>query len=73
MKISVKSYSGYKADERPVKFWIGERAFFVESIEDQWRGTDSVYFCVHTDDGKTYVLRHSETTDEWTLEKSSQP
>jgi hypothetical protein len=70
MKISVQSYSGYKADERPIKFWIGDRPFFVESIEDQWRGTDSVHFCVHADDGKTYVLRHSETTDEWTLEKS---
>ena len=28
------------------------------------------YFCVHADDGKTYVLRHTETTDEWILEKS---
>jgi hypothetical protein len=73
MKISVKSYSGYKADERPIKFWIGEHPLFVESIEDQWRGIDSVYFRVHADDDKTYVLRHSEATDEWTLENSPEP
>jgi hypothetical protein len=70
MKISVQSYSGYKADERPIKFWVSERPLFVESIEEQWRGTDSVYFRIRADDGKTYVLRHSETADEWTLEKS---
>jgi hypothetical protein len=73
MKISVQSYSGYKADERPIKFFIGERPLFIESIEDQWRGTDAVYFRVHADDGRMYVLRHSETADEWTLEKSSEP
>jgi hypothetical protein len=72
MKIPVQSYSGYRANERPIKFWIGERIFFVESIEDQWRGTDSVYFRVHADDGNTYVLRYRETSDEWTLEKSPQ-
>jgi hypothetical protein len=70
MKISVQSYSGYKADERPIKFWVSERPLFVESIEEQWRGTDSVYFRVRADDGRMYVLRHSETVDEWTLEKS---
>lgn len=52
MKISVQSYSGYKADERPIKFWVSERPLFVESIEEQWRGTDSVYFRVHADDGR---------------------
>jgi hypothetical protein len=70
MKISVQSYSGYKANERPIKFWIGDAVFFVELIEDQWRGIDSTYFRVHADDGNSYVLRYTETTDEWSLEKS---
>ena len=71
MNIQVESYSGYKVNQRPIKFWIGDRVFFVESIEDQWRGTDAVYFRVHADDGKTYILRYTETTDTWTLEKSA--
>ena len=71
MKIEVECYSGYKLNERPIKFRIGDSVLFVESIEDEWRGTDGTYFRVHADDGKTYILRYTETTDTWTLEKSA--
>jgi len=71
MNIQVESYSGYKVNQRPIKFWIGDRVFFVESIEDQWHGIDAIYFRVHADDGNTHILRYTETTDTWTLEKSS--
>ena len=68
MKLKVECYSGHKADQRPVKFWLGESVLFVESVEDQWYGPDDVYFRVRADDGNIYVLRHNEETDEWTLE-----
>jgi hypothetical protein len=72
MNIQVESYSGYKVNQRPITLWIGDRVFFVESIEDQWRGTDAVYFRVHGDDGKTYRLRYTESGDTWTLEKPAE-
>jgi len=68
MKLRVECYSGHKADERPVKFWLGDDVLFIESIEDQWYGPDAVYFRVSADDGNIYVLGHNERTDEWTLE-----
>ena len=68
MKLRVECYSGHTADERPVKFWMGETILFVESVEDQWFSPESAYFRVRADDGNTYVLAHNETSDEWTLE-----
>lgn len=70
MKIRVECYSGYKPNQRPVKFWIDDNALFVESIVDQWHGVDAMYFRVHADDGKTYILRYTEGTDVWKLEQS---
>ena len=68
MKIQVECYSGHKPDQRPIKFWLGDVALFVESIEDQWYGPDDSYFRVRADDGNTYVLGHNEKNDAWTLE-----
>ena len=68
MQVIVESYSGHKANERPVKFWISEQPAFVESVEDQWRSTDAIYFRVRADDGNAYVLKYTESTDVWTLE-----
>lgn len=68
MQVIVESYSGHKANERPVKFWISEKPVFVESVEDQWRSTDAIYFRVRADDGNAYVLKYTESTDVWTLE-----
>jgi hypothetical protein len=73
MKLQVECYSGHRADERPVKFWLGDSVLFVESMEDQWYGPDDVYFRVRADDGNTYVLGHNEKTDEWTLESFRSP
>ncbi len=73
MKIKVECYSGYKANERPIKFWLGDVDRFVESIEDQWYGPDDSYFRIQADDGNTYVLGHNEKKDEWTLESFRSP
>ena len=68
MKIQVECYSGHKADERPIKFWLGDLVLFVETVEDQWYGPDDIYFRVVADDGNIYVLGHNEHNDDWTLE-----
>jgi hypothetical protein len=67
MKIQVACYSGYKADERPIRFSLGGPDLFVDSIQDQWHGIGESYFRVLADDGNTYLIRHQEKTGEWTL------
>jgi hypothetical protein len=70
MKIRVECYSGYKTDERPVRFFLGERGYQVMEIRDQWYGPESTYFKVRADDGNFYILRNawSEQSSEWFLE-----
>ena len=68
MVLRVQCYAGRKADERPVKFQMGEREFVVEEILDQWYGPSEIYFKVRADDGNLYILRHNRSPDEWQLE-----
>jgi hypothetical protein len=36
MKLRVECYSGRKADERPVRFQLGEREYFIEEVLGCW-------------------------------------
>jgi len=65
--IKVETYSGYKADERPVSFAIRERTFAVKEVLDRWYGEGHDYFKVRADDGFIYILRHDRDNDEWEL------
>jgi hypothetical protein len=68
MTVEVESYSGFKADERPLRFRLGERWLAVEDVVDRWYDPDATYFRVRADDGATYILRHVEGSEVWTLE-----
>ena len=70
MKLQVECYSGSKADERPVRFRLGERLFMVEEVLDQWYGPDDSFFKLRADDGNLYIIRHSLSAVEqdWQLE-----
>jgi len=67
MKLVVQCYSGHKADQRPIRFQLGDHRYEVEEILDQWYGPDHVFFKVRADDGNHYILQHQEAADEWTL------
>jgi hypothetical protein len=67
-ELKVECYAGYRADQRPLRFSLGENTFEVENVEDQWYGRTAIYFRVLANDGNTYVLRHDEEGDVWTLE-----
>ncbi len=56
MIVQVQCYAGRKADERPVRFQIGDRDFSVEEIFERWYGPDASFYKVRADDGKTYLL-----------------
>jgi hypothetical protein len=70
MTLRVECYSGRRADERPIRFWMDEGSYFVEEIIDQWYGQDPAFFKVRADDGNQYILRHdtSPGIDVWSLE-----
>ena len=66
--VKVECSSGYKKDERPLRFVMGKRLFEVVAVDDQWYSPDAIYFRVKADDGNLYVLRHDEAQDQWRLE-----
>jgi len=72
--LHVECYSGQKADERPVRFRLGDRDYFVEELLDQWYGPDDTYFKIRADDGNLYILRHrlAAEEDSWYLESFRQ-
>jgi len=65
--LTVETYSGYKADERPVAFHLGERRIAIREILDRWYGEDHAYFKVTGEDQMGYILRHDRSADTWEL------
>jgi hypothetical protein len=65
--IRVDCYSGYKADERPMKLYLAGRALEISAIEDRWYSPGATFFRVVVKDGDGYVLRHEEAQDVWSL------
>jgi hypothetical protein len=71
--IEVESYSGHKADERPLRFRLGDRWLAVDAVVDRWYDPQATYFRVQADDGAMYILRHDERAESWTLEAYRRP
>jgi hypothetical protein len=65
--LKVQTYSGYKADERPMSFTLLDRTFQVREVVDQWYGADHDYFKLIADDENLYILRHDKEADEWEM------
>jgi hypothetical protein len=70
MRVEVICYSGYKGDERPLRFRVGSQDYVVEELLDQWYGPQEVYFKVRASDGNVYILRRRSSVPEgeWSLE-----
>lgn len=70
MRVRVESYAGYKADQRPLRFYLDEHAYEVEEVLDQWYDPDAIYFRVRAHDGNFYILchHHQPNQEVWTLE-----
>ncbi len=64
----VECYSGYKANERPLSFTLGDRRLAIKELLDQWYGIDYAYFKVRADDDNIYILKYDEREDELSLE-----
>ncbi|MFI5397044.1 MAG: hypothetical protein ACHQ9S_16025 [Candidatus Binatia bacterium] len=67
MRVKVEAYSGYTANERPLRFTLGEHTIEVKAVVDRWYGEAERCFRVSGDDGNTYVLKYLEREDAWEL------
>jgi uncharacterized protein (UPF0128 family) len=67
--VEVDCYSGYKADERPVRFRLDGHEYLVEELLDQWYGQNDLFFKVRADDGNLYILSRESSSPEgrWRL------
>lgn len=65
--IRVECYAGYRGEQEPRRFWLGERAVEVKEILDRWISPEHRYFKVRGDDAGTYILRHDTGADRWEL------
>ncbi len=65
--IEVTSYSGYKAEERPSRFRLGNEFIDVIEVLDRWYEPEYVYFKVRAGDNNVYILKHNEPDDIWEL------
>jgi hypothetical protein len=67
MDIFVETFSGYKADEYPIRFSIHDQRFEIISIEDRWYSPGCSYFRVFADDGNTYILKQIPGNNQWQI------
>jgi hypothetical protein len=67
MKVRVICYEGYRAEETPRAFTVGERRLTVASVLDRWRGEDHEYVKLDASDGNRYILRYDRNADEWEI------
>ena len=65
--IRVKSYAGYRAEESPRSFYIGEREINIVEIIDRWLDPTHSYFKVRGDDGGVYILSNDLKHHTWTM------
>lgn len=63
--VKVDCYSGYRGEETPRRFRLGDRKVEVEQVADRWLAPDHRYFKVIGDDGAVYILRHDVDRNRW--------
>jgi hypothetical protein len=66
--VQVETYSGYKADERPVRVTLDDRVHEVAEVEDRWYSPGATFFRVRLANGERYVLQCIEAQGVWVLE-----
>jgi hypothetical protein len=67
VEIQVECYAGYRGEETPRAFFLGERRIEVTEVFDRWLAPDYRYFKIEGNDGGLYILRHDVMSDKWEL------
>ena len=75
--IRVHSYSGYKAEERPISFVLEGKQCQVERILDSWKQEGinpgkgrRVYFKIKAEGGRAFTIFYDEKNEGWFLLQS---
>jgi hypothetical protein len=67
LSLRVECYAGWRGEETPVRFHLGERVVAVAEVIDRWLAPDHRYFKVRGDEGDVWILRHDVPHDRWEL------
>ena len=67
MAVRVECYAGYRGEETPRVFFLGDRRVEVAAVLDSWLAPDHRYFKVQGEDGGLYILRHDVDSGEWEI------
>ena len=67
MDIRVECYAGYKGEETPRRFWLGDRKIEVLEVMDRWISPEHRYFKISGNDNAIYILRHDNQSCQWEL------
>ncbi len=65
--IRVECYAGYRGEETPRRFHLGEKAEDVIEVLDRWLSPEYRYFKCRGADDATYILRQDVSADRWEL------
>ena len=65
--VEVECHAGYRGEETPRRFRLGDRQIEIAEIVDRWLGPDHRYFKVHDMQGDLYILRNDVLPQKWEL------
>jgi len=67
LTIRVECYAGYRDEETPRRFFMGDKTVEIEEVIDRWLAPEHRYFKVRGNDNDIYILRHDESAQKWEL------
>ena len=65
--IKVECYSGYRGEETPLRFYLGQRLIEIDEVLDRWLDPYRRYFKVRSSDGAIYIICHDVNSCAWEM------
>lgn len=66
LRVDVECYAGYRDEEAPTRFRLGERTIEIDEVIDRWLAPDHRYFKVRAKN-EIYILRNDVMTSVWEI------
>jgi hypothetical protein len=67
LTVRVECYAGYRGEETPRRFFMGDKSIEIEEVIDRWLAPEHRYFKVRGGQNDIYILRHDELAQRWEL------
>jgi len=65
--IRVDCYAGYRGEQEPRKFFLGQESITVVEVIERWISPGQRYFKCRASDGDIYILRQDVANDRWEM------